>query len=103
MQVYSSLTVTVFRPLEGVGAKEFARKQIEVASVLDRGDIAMEEAQLQIEDCWADALRRAVINRGGENGRLVAGQSVGVLKKKEPVVELIAILVTRSKDALGRR
>jgi enoyl-[acyl-carrier protein] reductase II len=93
----------VFRAFEGEGAKEVTRKQIEVASVLDRGEIAMEEVQLQIEYNWAGALRRAVINRDVENGSLVAGQSVGMLKEEEPSVELIANLMTRSEDALARQ
>lgn len=63
----------------------------------------MEEAQLQIAHCWADALRRAVMDRCVENGSLVAVQSVGVLKEEEPVVELIANVVTRSEDAFARR
>lgn len=63
----------------------------------------MEEVQLQIEYNWAGALRRAVIDRHVENGSLVAGQSVGMLKEEEPVVELIANLMPRSEDALARR
>ena len=102
-QVDPRLPATVFRAFEGEGAKEVTRKQIEGASVLHRGEIAMEEVQLQIEYNWAGALRRAVIDRHVENGSLVAGQSVGMLKEEEPVVELIANLMPRSEDALARR
>ena len=63
----------------------------------------MEEVQLRIEYNWAGALRRAMIARDFEIGSPVAGQSVGMLKEEEPVVELIANLMTRSKDALARR
>ena len=97
------MPVTAFRAFEGEGAKDVTRKQIEVASVLHRGEIAMEEVQLQIEYNWAGALRRAAIDRDVENGSLVAGHSVGMLKEEEPVVELIANLVARSEDALARR
>lgn len=97
------MPVTVFRAFEGQGAKEVTRKQIEVASVLGRGEIAMEEVQLQIEYNWTGALRRAVIDRNFENGSLVAGHSVGMLKEEEPVVGLIANLVARSEDAIARR
>ena len=45
----------------------------------------MAEAQLQIEHYWAGALRRAVIDGDIENGSLMAGQSVGMLKQEEPV------------------
>ena len=63
----------------------------------------MEEVQFPIEYNWAGVLRRAVIVRDFENGSLVAGQSVGMLKEEQPVMELIAKLMTRSADAFARR
>ncbi|MFM9568704.1 hypothetical protein, partial [Streptomyces turgidiscabies] len=61
------------------------------------------EAQLQIEHFWAGALRRAVIEGDVENGSLMAGQSVGMVTKEEPVADIIATLMAECEAALGRR
>ena len=63
----------------------------------------MGEAQLRIEHFWAGALRRAVIEGDVENGSLMAGQSVGMVTKEEPVAEIIASLMSESEAALSRR
>ena len=62
----------------------------------------MEEAQLQIEHYWAGALRRAVIDGDVENGSLMAGQSVGMVKREEPVADIIAELMAQCEAALAR-
>lgn len=103
VQVDPRLPVIPVRALRNKGTEEFTRKQIEVAGILDRGEIAMEEAQLQIEHYWAGALRRAAIDGDVENGSLMAGQSVGMLKAEEPVAEIIARLMAQSEEALERR
>ena len=61
------------------------------------------EAQQKIEHYWAGALRRAVIDGDVENGSLMAGQSVGMVNKEEPVADIIAALMAESEAALGRR
>ena len=63
----------------------------------------MGEAQLQIEHYWAGALRRAVIDGDVENGSVMAGQSVGMLKEEEPVADIMAKLMAQSEEALSRR
>lgn len=103
VQVDPRLPVIPVRALKNKGTEEFTAKQREVAAVLDREDIAMAEAQLQIEHYWAGALRRAVIDGDVESGSLMAGQSVGMLKEEEPVAEIIAKLMAQSEDALSRR
>ncbi len=103
VQVDARLPVIPVRALKNKGTEEFTQKQREVAGVLDRNEIAMEEAQLQIEHYWAGALRRAVIDGDVENGSLMAGQSVGMLKEEEPVADIITKLMTQSEDALTRR
>ena len=103
VQVDPRLPVIPVRALKNKGTDEFTRKQIEVAGVLDREEIAMAEAQLQIEHYWAGALRRAVIDGDVENGSLMAGQSVGMLKEEEPVAAIIEKLMSQSEEALARR
>jgi enoyl-[acyl-carrier protein] reductase II len=63
----------------------------------------MAEAQLQIEHYWAGALRRAVIDGDVEHGSVMAGQSVGMVTKEEPLAEIIAALVGEAEVALAKR
>lgn len=97
------LPVIPVRALKNDGTAAFTAKQIEVAAQLDREEISMEEAQLAIEQYWAGALRRAVIDGDVEGGSLMAGQSVGMVKGEEPVAEIITKLMNESEGALTRR
>ncbi len=103
VQVDARLPVIPVRALKNKSTEEFTAKQREVAGILDRQEIAMAEAQLQIEHYWAGALRRAVIDGDVENGSLMAGQSVGMLKAEEPVADIIQKLMAQSEEALSRR
>jgi len=103
VQVDPRLPVIPVRALKNKGTEEFTAKQIEVAGKLDRAEVGMDEAQLQIEHYWAGALRRAVIDGDVENGSLMAGQSVGMLKEEEPVATIIEKLLAQSEEALARR
>ncbi|MEM7665266.1 MAG: nitronate monooxygenase [Pseudomonadota bacterium] len=103
VQVDPRLPVIPVRALKNKGTEEFTAKQIEVAGRLDRAEVDMGEAQLQIEHYWAGALRRAVIDGDIENGSLMAGQSVGMVKSEEPVADIIAQLMAQCEEALTRR
>jgi enoyl-[acyl-carrier protein] reductase II len=102
VQVDPRLPVIPVRALRNKGTEEFTAKQIEVARLLDEGKVDMGEAQLQIEQFWAGALRRAVIEGDVENGSMMAGQSVGMVREEEPVAAIIATLMAESEHALGR-
>ena len=103
VQVDPRLPVIPVRALKNKGTEEFTAKQVEVAKLLDAGSVDMGEAQLLIEHFWAGALRRAVIDGDVENGSLMAGQSVGMVTKEEPVAEIIAQLMAEAEAALARR
>ena len=103
VQVDPRLPVIPVRALKNAGTEAFTAKQLEVARLLDAGAVDMGEAQLQIEHYWAGALRRAAIDGDVEGGSLMAGQSVGMVTKEEPVAEIIATLMAESETALGRR
>ncbi|MBO6609355.1 nitronate monooxygenase [Altererythrobacter sp.] len=103
VQVDPRLPVIPVRALKNKGTEEFTRKQIEVAGMLDRDEVDMGEAQLEIEHFWAGALRRAVIDGDVDNGSLMAGQSVGMVKEGEPVADIIQALMAQSEAALTRR
>jgi enoyl-[acyl-carrier protein] reductase II len=103
VQIDPRLPVIPVRSLKNVGMEEFTRKQVEVAGMLDRGEVDMGAAQLEIEQFWAGALRRAVIDGDVENGSLMAGQSVGMVKSEEPVAAILATLITEANSALENR
>ena len=102
VQVDPRLPVIPVRALRNKGSEEFTAKQIEVAKLLDAGTVDMREAQLQIEHFWAGALRRAVISGDVERGSVMAGQSVGMVTKEEPVAAIMDELMRECEAALTR-
>lgn len=103
VQIDPRLPVIPVRALKNAGADRFLAKQREVAAALDAGEVDMGAAQLQIEHYWAGALRRAVIEGDVEQGSLMAGQSVGMVTREEPVAEIIATLMAEAAAALEKR
>jgi enoyl-[acyl-carrier protein] reductase II len=103
VQIDPRLPVIPVRALKNREMENFSAKQREVAQKLDEGAIEMAEAQLQIEHYWAGALRRAVIDGDVESGSVMAGQSVGMVKREEPVAEILQELVEEAAAALGSR
>ncbi|WP_056421557.1 NAD(P)H-dependent flavin oxidoreductase [Sphingomonas sp. Leaf33] len=103
VQIDPRLPVIPVRALKNAGGEAFTAKQREVAQALDDGKVAMAEAQLQIEHYWAGALRRAVIDGDVENGSLMAGQSVGMVTKEEPLADILGALMSEAAQALEAR
>jgi enoyl-[acyl-carrier protein] reductase II len=103
VQIDPRLPVIPVRALKNASTELFTAKQREVAQALDDGSVAMLEAQLQIEHYWSGALRRAVIDGDVEHGSLMAGQSVGMVSKEEPVADIIATLLSEAAEALDAR
>ncbi|HEY6917479.1 MAG TPA: nitronate monooxygenase [Allosphingosinicella sp.] len=103
VQIDPRLPVIPVRALKNKETEAFAAKQREIANLLDKGELEMAEAQLQIEHYWAGALRRAVIDGDVETGSVMAGQSVGMVKDERPVAEIIATLMDEAATALEQR
>lgn len=103
VQIDPRLPVIPVRALKNAAGELFTAKQREVAQLLDDGKVEMMEAQLQIEHYWAGALRRAVIDGDVEHGSVMAGQSVGMVTREEPVAEIIATLMAEAAHALEKR
>ena len=103
VQIDPRLPVIPVRALKNASSELFTAKQREVAQLLDENKVEMMEAQLQIEHYWAGALRRAVIEGDVEHGSLMAGQSVGMVTREEPVAEIIAQLMAEAAHALEKR
>jgi enoyl-[acyl-carrier protein] reductase II len=102
VQVDPEFKVIPVRALANNGTRRFTETQIEVIGRYRRGELTYEEASLAIEHFWAGALRRAVVDGDVEDGSLMAGQSVGMVKKIQPVAGILAELVGQAEDALAR-
>lgn len=106
-QFDSRLPVVAVRALRNNGLKAFGRLQLDLIKQLDEGSIHRAEAQEEVEKFWMGALRKAVIDGDIAEGSLMAGQSVGLVNKVQPVqaiineiVEEIEIEMQRVKDSL---
>ncbi len=101
VQIDKRFPVIPVRALKNAASVEFMDVQREVIEKYQAGELEMEAAQLEIEHYWAGALRRAVIEGDVENGSVMAGQSVGMVKSIQPVSEIIANLIEQAADQLA--
>lgn len=103
VQIDPEFKVIPVRALANAGTRRFTETQIEVIGKFRSGQMTFEEASLAIEHYWAGALRKAVVDGDVENGSLMAGQSVGLVRKIQPVRAILADLVDQAERALARR
>ncbi|HUL07689.1 MAG TPA: nitronate monooxygenase [Candidatus Acidoferrum sp.] len=103
VQLDPRFPVIPVRALVNDGVRRFMDFQRQMIGRVDRGEIDQKAAQLEIEHFWAGALRRAVIDGDIENGSLMAGQSVGMVTKEQPLPEILRELVDQAVDALLAR
>ncbi len=103
VQVDPRFPVIAVRSIANEGGKKFIEKQHEVIARFDKGELSREAAQLEIEHFWAGALRRAAIDGDVESGSVMAGQSVGMVKKEQPIAEILAELVAQADKAMQNR
>ncbi len=76
------------RAIENNATKMFATEQKKMVNLIDKKQITLKDAQLAIEHFWSGSLKNAVLNGDIENGSLMAGQSVSLVKKIQTVEEI---------------
>lgn len=103
VQLDERFPVIPVRALVNEGTRRFLQHQAEVIRRFQAGELTKEAAQLEIEHFWAGSLRRAVIEGDVEHGSLMAGQSVGMVTREQPVAEIIQELVGQAAAALAAR
>jgi len=103
VQIDERFPVIPVRALQNEGTKRFMEHQAMVLKRFQAGELTKEEAQLDIEHFWAGALRRAVVDGDVEQGSLMAGQSVGMVSREQPAVEIVAELIGQAAAALAAR
>ncbi len=101
VQVDPQFPVIPVRALNNEGSKKFIETQHAVIAKFRAGEMDLNTAQLEIEHFWAGALRRAVIDGDVESGSVMAGQSVGMVKKEQPTAEIVQELVQQAAEALN--
>jgi enoyl-[acyl-carrier protein] reductase II len=103
VQLDERFPVIPVRGLVNAGTKRFLAHQAETLRRFQAGELDREGAQLAIEHFWAGALRRAVIEGDVETGSVMAGQSVGMVTRVQPVAEIIGELIDQAVAALAAR
>jgi enoyl-[acyl-carrier protein] reductase II len=92
------------RAIENSATKEFVNEQKKLLNLIDKKKISLREAQLEIEHFWAGSLKNAVINGDIENGSLMAGQSVSMVKEIQPVTKIFSdLLMQIDKQLISER
>ncbi len=102
VQIDPDFKVIPVRALANRASRRFVETQLELIGRHRAGELSYEEAALAIEHFWAGALRRAVIDGDVETGSLMAGQSVGLIEREQPVGAILAELVAQTVAALER-
>lgn len=103
VQVDPRFPVIPVRALANDATKRFLEIQHEVIARYRADEVTMPEAQLEIERFWAGALRRAAIDGDVAGGSVMAGQSVGMVKKEQSTSEILAELVDQAIVAFVSR
>jgi enoyl-[acyl-carrier protein] reductase II len=99
-QYDSKLPVVAVRALKNRGMENFGKLQMELLKKLENKEITREEAQFEVERYWVGGLRKAVIDGDIDNGSLMAGQSVGLMYKVQPMKDIIQEMVSEAEKEL---
>lgn len=102
VQIDPRFPVIPVRAIANAGTKRFMEFQMETIRKYQNGEMELKDAQMAIEHYWGGALRRAVIDGDVENGSLMAGQSVGLVKEEKSVREVIEEMVQQAEAALEK-
>ncbi|MBN1269854.1 MAG: nitronate monooxygenase [Kiritimatiellae bacterium] len=96
------LPIVAVRALRNKSSEEFGRLQIELITKLDAGTITRQEAQFEVEHFWIGGLRKAVVEGDVETGSVMAGQSVGLVDRIQPMKEIFRELIEDAEFELER-
>jgi len=100
VQLDPDFPVIPVRALVNKATDEFYETQRATIARHRAGELDHKEAQLIIERFWAGSLRRAIIEGDIEHGSLMAGQSVGMVEREQPVAEIVEELMAQAIEAL---
>ncbi|MBN2091158.1 nitronate monooxygenase [candidate division KSB1 bacterium] len=98
----SELHVVAVRAIKNKGMDEFSELQMALIQKRRQNLISPKDAQYQVENFWVGALRRAVQDGDIDRGSLMAGQSVGLVHKIQPMKEFFAEIIQEAETELRK-
>ncbi|PKK89382.1 MAG: hypothetical protein CVV64_14685 [Candidatus Wallbacteria bacterium HGW-Wallbacteria-1] len=101
-QFDNRLPVVAVRALFNEATNDFGRLQLDLIRQLDDKLIDRDRAQMLVEEFWMGKLRTAVMEGDVKRGSLMAGQSVGLVNRVQPVADIISELVAEAEEELNR-
>lgn len=101
-QYSHKLPVVSVRALNNHAMSHFGDLQLELLEKLKDEELTRQEAQFKVEEYWVGSLRNAAVDGDVEHGSLMAGQSVGMLNKVQPLREILQDLVDEADSGLAR-
>ena len=101
-QFDSKLKVVPIRTLKNKTLDNFYKLKKKLLKKLKKGKISHTRAQKFVGIYWIHALRDAALKGDVEKGALMAGQSVGLIKKEQSVKEIINELVNEISVEIER-
>jgi len=99
-QYSSRLPVVAVRALKNQAMDRFGELQLELLEKLAKGEISRQDAQYKVEEYWVGSLREGAVDGNIEKGSLMAGQSVGLVHKTQPMREILTQLVDEADAAV---
>lgn len=103
VQLDPRFPVIPVRALTNTATQHFFEKQREMIEKVDKGELDLKQAQLEIEHFWAGSLRRAVIDGDIENGSLMAGQSVGMITQEQTTSQIFQELIAQANNFIAHK
>jgi enoyl-[acyl-carrier protein] reductase II len=100
-QYSSKLPVVSVRALNNQAMDEFGRLQLDLLGKLERGELSRPDAQYAVENFWVGSLREAAVEGKTDRGSLMAGQSVGLVNRVQPLREILEQLVVEADAAVA--
>lgn len=102
-QIDPKFPVIPVRSIGNQATKDFISFQKETLDKFYKGEIDQHQAHLELEYFWSGSLKKAVLEGDVERGSLMAGQSVGMVEKIEPVAEIINSLYNQAIEFIEHK
>jgi len=100
-QYSAKLPVVSVRALNNHAMTHFGELQLDLLSQLKDGTITRQDAQFKVEEYWVGSLRNAAVDGDVEHGSLMAGQSVGIVDRVQPLRDILQELVDEADGELA--
>jgi len=100
-QYSTKLPVVSVRALNNHAMTHFGELQFDLLEKMKTGELTRQDAQFKVEEYWVGSLRNAAVDGDVEHGSLMAGQSVGILNKVQPLREILQELVDEADQGLA--